>query len=536
MSELGLSWAAWLAVLGWALGWALVHGLWQGALIAATVRAALVWTEQPRLRFAWAWGGMLAIALCFVATARYELLELLAQLRAAAGTEPSPQTTAALGRGAQLIDRALLSLVLVWACGLLFTGTRAAVGFAGVARLRARARALDPSLALDALTARLAQRIGVAAPVEVRSSDAIETPLVLGWLRPLILLPAGLLAGLDRVALEAAIAHELAHVRRSDYLLNAISLVIEALMFHHPCVWWLASVARREREHACDDLVVARAVERSAYARSLLALEQLRSSLDPSPKPAPSMAADGAPLLARIRRLLDTPTDPGSAMNHHDIVTRTDPTIVSKLRLASWAPLLLTTLGLGLALGLPACLGPDETASEDPREAPAVEGTISTDDDPAAVSLRWLPDPVVAHVTRIEAAARRHGVDPDLLAVLVLVESGGNARAESPTGARGLMQLMPQTAAHIASERALRDHDLDRLWDPDYNLDLGAWHLARLLERWGEIELAVAAYNGGTKAVERWTAGEGELSDETAAYKARVVELWTARDEAELPR
>jgi soluble lytic murein transglycosylase-like protein len=143
-----------------------------------------------------------------------------------------------------------------------------------------------------------------------------------------------------------------------------------------------------------------------------------------------------------------------------------------------------------------------------------------------------LPSEVQALAPELEAAARRHGVDPDLLAIVVLVESGGDPSARSPMGARGLMQLMPKTAAKIAEERGLSDHDEARLDDPDYNLDLGAYFLAHQLDQWGSVELAAAAYNGGERAVERWLAGEGELSDETTRYKALVEALWQERHAA----
>ena len=87
-----------------------------------------------------------------------------------------------------------------------------------------------------------------------------------------------------------------------------------------------------------------------------------------------------------------------------------------------------------------------------------------------------------------------------------------------------------------ADERRLATHDRDRLWDPDYNLDLGAYFFARQLDRWGDVELAAAAYNGGAKAVEQWQAGEAPLSDETDRYRARVVELWQARRATMAPR
>ena len=123
--------------------------------------------------------------------------------------------------------------------------------------------------------------------------------MVVGWLRPVILLPASALTGLTLEQLESILAHELAHVRRCDYLVNALQNTIETLMFYHPAVWWISRCVREEREHCCDDLVVRVCEDRVVYARALFRLEELRGT------PARlAFAASGGSLLQRIRRLL----------------------------------------------------------------------------------------------------------------------------------------------------------------------------------------------------------------------------------------
>ncbi len=123
-------------------------------------------------------------------------------------------------------------------------------------------------------------------------------PLVIGWLRPVILLPASALSGLTPDQLEAILAHELAHVRRCDYLINAFQNVVETLMFYHPAVWWISSCIREEREQCCDDLVVSACGDRVTYARALLFLEEARGL------PRLAFAANGGSLIYRVRRLL----------------------------------------------------------------------------------------------------------------------------------------------------------------------------------------------------------------------------------------
>ena len=508
-----------------ALGWALLHSCWQALLIAGLVKLALLATASPRWRHLWAMLGSWAVLLTAVATWRAELGRTQATLALLSG----PLNEDLLPASASLIESLLPLLVVAWIIGATGLGLYRLLGLLALARLRRRAVELEGSV--RARAEQLAARLNLHTPVRFAEAE-VEVPLTLGFVRPLVLLPLGWAARLGPTELDAALAHELAHVRRHDYLLNLTQLAIEALFFFHPCVWWLGRVVRREREHACDDLVVEHIHSPATYARALLALEDSRQHEGPGL----ALALDGAPLLARVQRLLDgaeTPIqDPSSTM--HD--TSLHPT--SRLRsLPAWLPLMSLGLSLGLALALPACLEPDaEPLAE--LESPS-PGLLDHDQASAEqtqapqLSVAWLPPKVAAHREAIEAAAERHGVDPALLAIFVMVESGGDPEAESTSGARGLMQVMPTTAAHIAEARGL-ELELERLWEPDLNLDFGAWYLARELRRWGEVELAAAAYNGGSGAVEAWVAGEGQLSEETDRYRQLVARLWSQRDADEL--
>ena len=104
---------------------------------------------------------------------------------------------------------------------------------------------------------RLCGQLRIRRPVRLLESALVDVPMVIGWLRPVILLPASALSGLTPQQLEAIIAHELAHIRRHDYLINLLQSLIETLLFYHPAVWWVSRQIRREREHCCDDLAVA---------------------------------------------------------------------------------------------------------------------------------------------------------------------------------------------------------------------------------------------------------------------------------------
>ncbi len=147
---------------------------------------------------------------------------------------------------------------------------------------------------------RLKERMGIRRIVIFLESSRVEVPMVVGWLRPAILVPVAALSGLTAPELEAILAHELAHIRRHDYFVNVIQCVVETLVFYHPATWWISRVIRHERELCCDDIAVAACRDRMTYARALAAMEGLRV-----PAFSPSPAANGGILLARVRRILE---------------------------------------------------------------------------------------------------------------------------------------------------------------------------------------------------------------------------------------
>jgi soluble lytic murein transglycosylase-like protein len=365
-----------------------------------------------------------------------------------------------------------------WAAGVSLMLLRLAGGHLHVRRLVAESTPLGA--ALTATLVSLAVDLGVRQEVLLCTSDGVTVPVVAGWLRPVVLLPAAMVSGLPPAAIEAVLAHELAHVRRHDYLVNALQSAAEALLFFHPAAWWVSRVIRAEREHASDDHAVAVLGDPAGYARALAAAEALRS-----PVPMLGVAFTGGSLVSRVRRLLSSRSAPRRA------------------------PLALV---LAVALvGLGACTA---IASGDAEGSPAL---------PAAVA-RWMPE--------LSAAGARHGVEPELLAAVTLVESGGDPNAKSPTGALGLMQIMPDTGKKIAAARSLPDHSEARMRDPVYNVDLGAWYLAQQLHAFADadpertVALAAAAYNAGPDAVRAYLAGGSPLPDETTRYQAKVTALW----------
>ena len=187
-------------------------------------------------------------------------------------------------------------IVTVWLVGVVVLAVRQLGGWIVLRRLCGNGtEPVDDVLA--AKLCHIAERLGVQRAVQLLSSINVDVPAVVGHLKPVILLPASLISGLSTQQIEAILAHELAHIRRHDYLVNLIQVTCETLLFYHPAVWWISREIRREREHCCDDLAVQVYGNRVAYARTLATLEETRSAVH-----AAAMAATGGSLMQRIRR------------------------------------------------------------------------------------------------------------------------------------------------------------------------------------------------------------------------------------------
>jgi beta-lactamase regulating signal transducer with metallopeptidase domain len=195
------------------------------------------------------------------------------------------------------LDRLLPSAVIAWLAGVLLLSIRLMVACAGVERLKRATRSVDATVV--ARVQSLAHRFSIDRPVRVFESTLVRVPTVVGYLRPVILLPASVITGLAPVYLDAVLAHELAHVRRHDYLVNTLQSLVETLLFYHPAVWWCSRQIRIEREHCCDDMVVEAGGNRLTYATALAQLEELKGL-----EPMLSLNASGGRLVDRIRRLL----------------------------------------------------------------------------------------------------------------------------------------------------------------------------------------------------------------------------------------
>lgn len=327
-----------------ALGWTFVHSLWQGALLGLLAWAGLrlLRGRSPEARYALAGAALALLPLSALVT-----LVLVWPSPLSAGTGPVLEGL----RSASWRD-ALAPLLpyasAFWLAGTAVMALRLLGGWCWIQRLRFSGVEPAPE-ALARRCADLARAMGLTVPVALLRSWSAEVPMVIGWIRPVILVPAAALAGLDPTALEAVIAHELAHVRRRDYLWNILQSAVEALFFYHPATWWISRQIRAERENCCDDAAVSACGDRLLYARALTALEELRLPLESSPGLAP--AATGGFLMNRIRRIV-LPALPPSPLGRAGLLS------------------LLAVTALGAATGLG--FAQDKPAPEAPKPEPKV--------------------------------------------------------------------------------------------------------------------------------------------------------------------
>ncbi|MFO0552854.1 MAG: transglycosylase SLT domain-containing protein [Polyangiaceae bacterium] len=169
------------------------------------------------------------------------------------------------------------------------------------------------------------------------------------------------------------------------------------------------------------------------------------------------------------------------------------------------------------------------SASGGAGDAPAMEVRTSID-------IPWLPNSVRMWGAEIGRSASAHGLDAELIAIIVLVESGGHPAAKSRSGALGLMQVTPRTAGEIATQQKVRGHSDKELKRGEYNLDFGSFYLAKMVKTFTvendltrTIELAAGAYNGGPNKLTRFLTKNEKLTDETTRYMEWVGGMWRER-------
>ncbi|MHC4715161.1 MAG: M56 family metallopeptidase, partial [Planctomycetota bacterium] len=315
------------------IGWTLLHSLWQLSLVAVLAASVLLMLRKASASARYT----LALAMLFVMAAlpavtfvllgdavtpidtsahpapatpvatvpvpSYETDAPSGAARPALSDVPvvsaSPRPADVSARLKALFEPFAPYCAVFWFLGVIVLSARLAGGWLHLQTLKTKASPVEA--ALCARFASLAARLRVTRPVRLLEAAIDGSPLVVGWFKPVILVPPAALLNLSAGQLEAILLHELAHIRRWDHFANAVQTVIETLLFYHPGARWLSRRIRAEREHCADDLAAASTGDALLYARALAALEESRA------KRGLALAARRGSLLSRIQRLFKGP-------------------------------------------------------------------------------------------------------------------------------------------------------------------------------------------------------------------------------------
>lgn len=338
------------ALFSKALGWTLLHSLWQGLLIFLVLWAALTYYKQksPQLRYLLSCMAMCCLLGSIALTFSYYFslptnTSLPIEVSQAISFEDAPLkgeeslATATTwwqnwqDQASEFMHLYARHLVLGWLVGVFLFAFRWIGGLYFTYRLR-REGAIEAPRSWQSNVQALANNLGIQRTVRLLESSSVEVPLTIGHLKPIILLPIGMLAGLTPQQVESILIHELAHIRRHDFVINLLLSALEILLFYHPVFWWISSKIQEERELCCDDIAVATCGNPRLYARTLLLMEEKRQQM------TLAMAYQGKKqhLKYRIQRIcLSTPTV------YHQTISRTSLALVFLLGVgvAAWAKL-----------------------------------------------------------------------------------------------------------------------------------------------------------------------------------------------------
>jgi beta-lactamase regulating signal transducer with metallopeptidase domain len=291
------------------LGWTLLHFIWQGTVLAALFAGFMMVFQSAAARYTLGVGALALMMASPVITFTSVHRQIHSAVRHRARGTPALTGAPAhtlMAHGHTLVpafeiqaeqSTAMLWFVEAWCLGVLILSMRTAGGVLLIERMRRRAiQPLGQELYQKCLA--LQRKMGLDRFIRYCTCRKLDAPSVLGWLRPVVLLPVTALTGLTEEQIEAVIAHELAHIRRLDCFVNLFQIVAETLLFYHPAVWWVSQRIRVERENCCDDEAIIVCGSPVNYARALALMEEWRTA------PTLMMAANRSPLAERVVRLV----------------------------------------------------------------------------------------------------------------------------------------------------------------------------------------------------------------------------------------
>jgi beta-lactamase regulating signal transducer with metallopeptidase domain len=300
----------------YALGWTVVHSLWQGVVIAALMTWVLMFLKNKtaQARYWVSNTALLAMLISSIIT-----FQIVAQNLVSYQSNTANMTLILRGQSfLQTIDnqgfvsditwffnRYLSLVVVAWLMGVLFFLAKLSGSLMYVEILKNH-HVTHLGNEWVQMVELLKSELEIKQKVALLESSLITSPMTLGWLKPMILMPIGIVNSLSPAQVEAILAHELAHIKGRDYIINIVQSFIEILYYYHPAVWWISSNIRIERENRCDDMAVNLTGNSLTYAKALLTIQELNHSK--SNTYALAMGFSTQPkglLLNRIKRILN---------------------------------------------------------------------------------------------------------------------------------------------------------------------------------------------------------------------------------------
>jgi bla regulator protein BlaR1 len=322
-----------------ALVWTLIHSLWQGIvlLIALVTVLRFVPGRNSSLRYITSVAALAMFVASSIITCSilYDPGSISANISSQGqtllfGSDPQPSvkelvTTLSTQLYGIVASNSYL-IAIAWMIGAFLFSLRMVSGFLYVSTIKKNAVPLQEEWVL--ILQQLTDRIGVTKTIALAESLHIKVPFVVGFFKPIILLPVGMITRLSTQQVEAILVHELMHIKRNDYLVNVAQSVIESIFFFNPFVWIISSLIRREREHCCDDEVV-KYGDALSYAYALTRIEELNIN---QVSPALSLADNKNQLLKRIRRIME------KSVQNYSVKERIVPVVLLIVGLicASW--------------------------------------------------------------------------------------------------------------------------------------------------------------------------------------------------------
>ncbi len=313
-----------------AFGWMILHSLWQGAIISVILGLMMIATRKFSAKSRY---FIAIVAMLFMpGTAIYTFVRHYTPERAVetvqlsavrtetaitdvsiemAEKETSSVTQPAAEKGISVKIRSYRKyfyqniplIVTLWLLGMLVFALKFLGGLAYTQRLK-HYRVESVSDKWQQTFSRLAEMLKLNKAVRILQSTLVKVPMVVGYFKPVVLIPVSAFTGLSPKQLEIIILHELAHIVRRDYIINILQSVVEIIFFYHPAVWWMSKIVRAEREHCCDDIAIEKSGDSVNYAR---ALANIQEQILVNENLAMAIGGSSNNLIKRIKRLLNQP-------------------------------------------------------------------------------------------------------------------------------------------------------------------------------------------------------------------------------------